>query len=95
MREQADNLTRLVSTFGRQPAEPQKNALPSPGARGPRQKNARAAAEPPARQQAAAGAAPAGASSRARPARAPAAAPRRARGGAQPIPVPDTDWEEF
>jgi methyl-accepting chemotaxis protein len=100
MREQADNLTRLVSTFGRGPAEPEKTALPAPGARAARQQEtATTRAEPPARQKAAPGAAATGAPSRARPPRtpapAPASAPRRARGGAQPVPAPQSDWEEF
>jgi methyl-accepting chemotaxis protein len=86
MREQADALTRLVSTFGRQ-AQPKRQGLPAPEAveAKPARAAARAAAPKADKRQAPA---------EARPSRTPA--PRRARGGAQPaIAVPETDWEEF
>jgi methyl-accepting chemotaxis protein len=91
MREQADRLTRLVSTFGgEQPARKDPAAAPPAS---PRATQKRQAARPPA--QPAAGAAPV-ASAPGRPAPARATAPlRRARGGAQPAAVAETDWEEF
>jgi methyl-accepting chemotaxis protein len=88
MREQADALTRLVGTFGRQ-QQPARQGLPAPDA-------LEAARPRPAPRSAA----PVQSDKRqptnqARPVRAPAATPpaRRARGAAQP--VPETDWKEF
>jgi hypothetical protein len=87
MREQADALTRLVSSFGRQ-VQPKRQGLPAPEAA--EAKPARAAARPAGGAKADKRPSPA----EARPSRTQA--PRRARGGAQPaIAVPETDWEEF
>jgi methyl-accepting chemotaxis protein len=87
MREQADALTRLVGSFGRQ-AQPARQGLPAqatPRAEpAPRARRPATVAQPEQRQP----------SAKARRASTPP--PRRTRSAAQPaIAVPETDWEEF